>query len=85
MQADGNLVLYKDNHAAWQAPGAWPRGDHADVQEDGNFVLSSKAGQPVWATGTNGNNGAYLSIQEDGNMVVYNSDDQPLWATNTGD
>jgi hypothetical protein len=39
MQQDRNLVLYKDNHPAWQAPNAFGRGNTAIMQDDGNFVL----------------------------------------------
>ncbi|WP_197084540.1 hypothetical protein [Saccharothrix sp. ST-888] len=84
VQEDGNFVLYKDNHAAWQAPGAWPNADYAVMQEDGNFVLYNHAGQPIWAAGT-WHKGAYLAVQDDGNVVVYDRNNRPVWATNTGD
>ncbi|MFF9347094.1 hypothetical protein [Streptomyces sp. NPDC014734] len=84
VQEDGNFVLYKDNRPVWQAPGAYPNGDHAVMQEDGNFVLYNRGGQPLWASGT-WHKGAYLAIQDDGNVVVYDKDRRPVWATNTGD
>ncbi|MGP4001754.1 hypothetical protein [Streptomyces sp. 8N706] len=83
LQSDGNLVLYKDGRAAWQAPGAWPNGYRAVMQSDGNFVLYDVNGRALWATGTYGRPGAYLAIQDDGNLVVYRGG--ALWATNTGD
>ena len=84
LQEDRNLVLYKDNQAAYAAPNAWSRGNTAIMQDDGNFVLYDENGEPVWASNTGGNPGAYLAVQDDGNVVVY-QDGSPLWATNTGD
>ena len=84
LQEDRNLVLYKDNQAAYAAPNAWSRGNAAVMQDDGNFVLYDQNGEPVWASNTGGNPGAYLAVQDDGNMVVY-QDGSPLWASNTGD
>jgi hypothetical protein len=84
LQEDRNLVLYKDNQAAYQAPNAFGRGNTAIMQDDGNFVLYDQNGEPVWASNTGGNPGAFLAVQDDGNVVVY-QDGSPLWATNTGD
>jgi hypothetical protein len=84
LQADRNLVLYKDGHAAFQAPNAWSHGNSAIMQQDGNFVLYNTAGAAVWATNTSGHPGAYLAVQEDGNLVVYQGG-SALWAANTGD
>jgi hypothetical protein len=84
LQADRNLVLYKDGRAAFQAPNAFSRGNSAIMQEDGNFVLYDTAGSPVWATDTSGHPGAHLAVQEDGNLVVYLGN-RALFATNTGD
>ncbi|MCC3650612.1 hypothetical protein LIX60_03700 [Streptomyces sp. S07_1.15] len=85
LQSDGNLVLYKNGRAAWQAPGAWPNGYRAVVQYDGNFVLYDVNGRALWATGTYGRPGAYLAVQDDGNLVMYTRNGGALWATNTGD
>ena len=38
---------------------------------------------PVWATGTQGNNGAFLVVRNDGNMVVESASGHVLWATGT--
>ena len=84
LQQDRNLVLYKDNQPAFQAPNAFGRGNTAVMQGDGNFVLYDQNGEPVWASGTNGFPGADLAVQDDGNLVVY-LDGNALWASNTGD
>ncbi|MER5361100.1 hypothetical protein [Streptomyces sp. NPDC002785] len=84
VQSDGNVVVYKDNRPAWQAPNVYPNADHLVMQEDGNFVIYNRAGQAIWAAGT-WHKGRYLAVQDDGNVVVYNNANQPVWATNTGD
>ena len=58
LQEDRNLVLYKDNQAAYTAPNAWSRGNIAIMQDDGNFVLYDQDNEPVWASNTGGNPGA---------------------------
>ncbi|MFJ2913491.1 hypothetical protein ACIO8F_29610 [Streptomyces sp. NPDC087228] len=84
VQSDGNVVVYKDNRPAWQAPNVYPNADHLVMQEDGNFVIYNRAGKAIWAAGT-WHKGRYLAVQDDGNVVVYNNANQPVWATNTGD
>ena len=71
LQQDRNLVLYKDNNPAYQAPNAWSNGNIAIMQDDGNFVLYDQNNEPVWASNTAGKPGAYLAVQDDGNLVVY--------------
>ena len=82
LQADRNLVLYRDGSAVWAAPGAWRRGDCAVLQTDGNFVLHNANHQPIWASGTWGGP-TYLTVQDDGNMCLYGRDNSAVWATNT--
>lgn len=56
---------------------------HFVMQPDGNAVVYSQRGVPIFATTTN-ETGAYLILQKDGNMVVYKSDGtEPLWTSNT--
>jgi hypothetical protein len=91
MQSDGNLVLYEG--AASTAIARWDTGTwgldpdfqpvRADMQQDGNFVLYSATGDPVWATGTDGYGGSRLVMQDDRNLVIYDPANRPLWATNT--
>jgi len=72
---------YGDHVNQWENVNNAPQ-SRLDMQGDGNLVLYGEngSGQPVWASGTDGNNGAYLSIQNDGNMVIYDSNDQPIWS-----
>jgi hypothetical protein len=52
-----------------------------NFQRDGNLVLTSRSGQVLWATGTEGR-GEILRLQPDGNLVIYGGG-RALWATNT--
>ncbi|MCL2013232.1 MAG: S8 family serine peptidase [Cystobacterineae bacterium] len=55
------------------------------MQEDGNLVLYSSAGTPLWSTHTGpGNAGASATLQCDGNFVVRSAAGNPLWSTQTG-
>ena len=59
------------------------------MQSDSNLVLyrcvsTSGHSEPVWASGTNGDNvkdGLY--IQADGNLVLYNTNGTAIWASGT--
>jgi len=53
------------------------------MQEDGNLVIYSEDGKPLWASGTHGHPGAFLAVQDDGDAVIYSGDQKPLWATQT--
>ncbi|PYC68375.1 hypothetical protein C7C46_29160 [Streptomyces tateyamensis] len=44
------------------------------MQADGNLVLYTLGGLPLWSTNTNGHPGAYATMQADGNLVVYQPD-----------
>lgn len=51
-------------------------------QSDGNLVLYSPQGQPLWATGTDNTSADLLAVQADGNVVLYDHG-RPVWATDT--
>ncbi|MGW4112737.1 S8 family serine peptidase [Actinosynnema sp. NPDC004786] len=53
------------------------------MQGDGNLVLYTAAGQPLWHTSTHGTAAAYVVLQHDGNLVIYTAAGQPLWHTST--
>jgi hypothetical protein len=61
-----------DSSVAWSTQTFVP-GTSAVMQADGNFVLYTPSGQPVWHTQTSGNPGAFFNVQDDGNLVVYSS------------
>jgi PASTA domain-containing protein len=83
MQADGNLVLYRNDGKALWASDTWGKPVNvAIMQDDGNFVCYAP-GVAYWSTDTWGHPGAYVILQDDGNLVVYSSSNSPLWASNT--
>jgi hypothetical protein len=86
-QTDGNFVLYSEyggHHSTWQANTETKGAARVTMQGDGNLVVYSYRGTPLWTSGTNGHNGAYLAVQTDGNAVVYNANGAwSGWATKT--
>ncbi|MEV0400473.1 hypothetical protein [Actinoallomurus sp. NPDC050550] len=78
-QTDGNVALYKGKEALWstKTQGA---GVYSVMQTDGNWVVYSAAGKPLWYSNTANNAGASLAVQDDGNLVIYATDHRVLWA-----
>lgn len=85
LQQDGNLVVYRDGIAKWQAEGAWPNGRRVAMEADGNFVLYGEDNRKIWESKTLGNPGSFLAVQDDGNVVIYKPGGIPIWHTNTAD
>jgi hypothetical protein len=85
MQADGNLVLYRNDNsqALWASNTCGKPVTHAIMQGDGNFVLYDNTGKAYWATGTWTAPGSYVILQDDGNFVLYGPNGGALWASNT--
>lgn len=83
MQADGNLVIYKDGVAMWHSLIFGATGNFAAFQTDGNFVLYRGAGTPTFSAGTVGYAGATAELQNDGNFVVTYKG-RPVYSTSTG-
>lgn len=54
------------------------------MQSDGNLVLYSHSGSPLWNSKTEGHPGARAIMQGDGNLVVYAVSGQALWSSETG-
>jgi hypothetical protein len=53
------------------------------LQGDGNLVLYGPDGQPLWATGTDGQEVGTAPMQDDGNLVLYSPGGDPVWASDT--
>jgi hypothetical protein len=53
------------------------------MQDDGNLVLYSADGAPIWNSGTAGRPGSYAVMQNDGNLVVYTANNTPIWWSGT--
>jgi hypothetical protein len=82
LRADGNLVLSQGSLTLWASGSSGVPGSLV-MQGDGHLVLYSPSLTPMWASGTNGQNGAQLFIQDDCNAVIYNTAGQPVWYTST--
>lgn len=84
LQADGNLVLYKNGtQAIWNSKTyGKPNITRCEMQTDGNLVLYDDFATPYWHTNTQGNPGSYLALQNDGNLVIYKNN-IPVWNTGT--
>ncbi len=52
-------------------------------QSDGNLVLYTHTGYPVWASGTSGTAPGMATMQGDGNLVIYDSYGNPVWDSGT--
>ena len=88
LQADGNLVLYRNDLGTpiWASGTAGKPADRLTMQNDGNLVLYEAGGAAIWATGTDDNpntRGSFAVAQGDGNFVVYDQAHAPVWASNT--
>jgi len=53
-------------------------------QNDGNLVLYSDTGTPLWNSKTAGRGGFVLQMQADGNLVLYSKAGKAIWNTRTG-
>ncbi|WP_181127394.1 excalibur calcium-binding domain-containing protein [Rathayibacter sp. AY1F9] len=82
LQGDGNLAVYSRGDVRWGA-GTQGEGETLSMQSDGNAVVTSASGRPLWASGTAGNPGSRLQMQNDGNLVVYSASGRALWASDT--
>lgn len=83
MQTDCNLVLYLSGRPVW-ASQTYGRGYEcrAILKRDGNLVVYTGTGMPVWVSGTGRYPGNYvLILQPNGDVVIYGSS---IWATGTG-
>ncbi|CAD7815659.1 hypothetical protein CHRY9390_03012 [Chryseobacterium aquaeductus] len=57
------------------------RSYYLSFQTDGNLVLATKNGDPIWSSATD--NRGYAKFQDDGNLVVYDSYNKAIWSTNS--
>jgi RHS repeat-associated protein len=84
MQTAGNLVLYdlsfNPAHAIFFNSTTGVAGSYLAMQGDGNLVIYTSSGSPVWSTGSATGTGNYmLQVQDPGNLVIY----RDIWETST--
>jgi Ricin-type beta-trefoil lectin domain-like len=73
------------DQAVWATGTVGHPGAFAVFQLDGNFVVYSASGQPLWASGTVGVAiGGRLAFQDDGNLVIYTAAGYPVWDRHNG-
>ena len=53
------------------------------MQTDGNLVMETSSGRPLWESGTAGHRGAFAAMQADGNFVIYSANGRTLWSSGT--
>lgn len=74
MQSDGNAVLRGNGRPIWQTNTPNNAGGYITMQNDGNFVVYSKANKALWASGTNrGSSTSKVVIQSNGDLQVITS------------
>lgn len=81
MQADGNLVLYRNGVANWSTGTGGRTGAWAVMQTDGNLVVYSATNTPLWASNTGGHPGLATHVQDNGDVVI--AANVARWASNT--
>lgn len=89
-QSSGDLVVrdYVTDKVLWSSETRADPGAYLVMQDDGNLVLFTKGGDPLWSTDTPSTRGDYyLSMQSDGNLVIYQGkayaggSQVPIWAS----
>ncbi|MEJ5915653.1 M15 family metallopeptidase [Pseudokineococcus sp. 1T1Z-3] len=76
VQADGNAVVYAGARPVWATMTFSPEGVALRHQSDGNLVLYSTSGRPLWSSQSYGS--TRLLLQDDGNLVAY-AGSTPVW------
>jgi len=77
MQTDSNLVIYSVTSSGWVP--LWATNtvgsgaSHAEFQSDGNLVLYTPQGTPVWSSGTYSNPCASIAVTDAGKATITNS------------
>jgi hypothetical protein len=84
MQGDSNLVLYNTTTSGlvplWATNTVGSGANHVYFQSDGNFVLYTATGTPVWSSGTSHNPCASLAVTDAGKVTITNSSGTIVWS-----
>lgn len=88
-QANSGLSLFKteNNQFLWSSGTGGSGESRCIMQKDGNLVIYTADGTPVWDSGTFGGcyEGAKLILQDDANLVIYAKNGKAVWDTGTFD
>jgi hypothetical protein len=82
MQTNGNLVEYGPSGAIW-ATGTPSSGAYAAMQTDGNFVVYTSGGAPLWQSGTGGSSGSFVLTVETNGYLVITDNGNATWSTHS--
>lgn len=77
LHQDGRLVLHSPDGLSWSlSPPNDSESHHAQMQDDGNFVLRDKDGAVLFETATQGKGSAttHVVMQNNGELVIYSYD-----------
>ncbi|KAK6814080.1 D-mannose binding lectin [Aspergillus parasiticus SU-1] len=84
MQDNGKLAIYVNDKCVFQNT----EDERDDVkgihmQEDGNLVMYTHDGTPIWSTGSHryGDSTTICTVQNDGNVVLYKGN--AIWSSHT--
>jgi len=82
-QGDGNLVLVDTSTDPWTPVWAtatnYGTPGEVAMQWDGNLVVYDSDNDPLWSSGTAGNDGAYLVVGDDGHLIICDANGVPIW------
>lgn len=84
MQADCNLVLYRDGRTPVWASQTANRGQgcRADMQSDGNFVVYDRFNRPLWSSGTAQSGATRLQLDPRGAFTLLGgTGGRPIWSS----
>lgn len=63
-------IVWRSNQSLVGTYNSTVAGSRLSMQTDGNLVIRTASGSPVWASGTDRNPGAYLILRDDGHLSV---------------
>jgi hypothetical protein len=85
LQDDGNLAVHDAGDTVWASRTERTDASFLKMQGDGNLVLYSPSGSPLWSSDTFGKSSRpYLALQNDGTLAMYAHDKQGIiWSSFT--
>ena len=85
LKENGELGIYCAAQYIWLSNTANSNATKLHFQNDGNLVLYTESGSPVWATDTTrfgaGKIGDKVVLHDDGNLVMHLSDNRIWWSS----
>lgn len=79
MQDDGNLVLHAGGSPIWATGTAGRAGAVAELQPDGNLVVSTPGDGVLWSSGTAGSGATEVAVTDAGQLELTTASGQRVW------